>query len=99
MTVAHVQLERAGAPRDASGADNGRALTPDGLLPGARRCMKGRRIIMIGDSLTWQMYNSLACLLYPVTVSGMATTWDKVPLLPLLTMHQPYHHQPWRLKQ
>ena len=43
----------------------------------ARRCMKGRRIIMIGDSLTWQMYNSLACLLFPVTVSGVATTWDK----------------------
>ena len=42
------------------------------------RCVKGRRIIMIGDSLTWQMYNSLACLLAPVTAHGFSTTWDKV---------------------
>ena len=41
------------------------------------RCMKGRKIIMIGDSLTWQMYNSLACLLAPVTATGHSTTWDK----------------------
>jgi hypothetical protein len=39
--------------------------------------MKGRKIIMIGDSLSWQMYNSLACLLAPVTAQGTATTWDK----------------------
>lgn len=32
---------------------------------------------MIGDSLTWQMYNSLACLLAPVTAEGFSTTWDK----------------------
>ena len=32
---------------------------------------------MIGDSLTWQMYNSLACLLAPVTAHGFSTTWDK----------------------
>lgn len=41
------------------------------------RCMKGRRLIFIGDSLTWQMYNSLACLLAPVTDTGMAVTWDQ----------------------
>ena len=39
--------------------------------------MKGRKIIMIGDSLTWQMYNSLACMLAPVTAEGFSTTWDK----------------------
>ncbi len=32
---------------------------------------------MIGDSLTWQMYNSLACLLAPVTADGFSTLWDK----------------------
>jgi hypothetical protein len=32
---------------------------------------------MIGDSLTWQMYNSLACLLAPVSVNGIATLWDE----------------------
>lgn len=42
-----------------------------------RRCMKGRKIIMIGDSLTWQMYNSLACLLAPVTADGFSTIWEK----------------------
>ena len=41
-----------------------------------RRCMKGRRIVMIGDSLTWQMYNSLACLLAPVTAKGFSTLWE-----------------------
>ena len=42
-----------------------------------RRCMKGRRIIMIGDSLTWQMYNSLACLLAPVTAHGFSGLWEE----------------------
>ena len=32
---------------------------------------------MIGDSLTWQMYNSLACLLAPVSSNGIATLWDE----------------------
>ena len=31
---------------------------------------------MIGDSLTWQMYNSLACLLAPVTAEGFSTLWE-----------------------
>ncbi|EIE21418.1 hypothetical protein COCSUDRAFT_43154 [Coccomyxa subellipsoidea C-169] len=44
---------------------------------GFEKCLKGRRIIFIGDSLTWQMYNSLACLLAPVTANGTAVTWDK----------------------
>lgn len=43
------------------------------------RCLKGRRLIFIGDSLTWQMYNSLACLLAPVTVNGTALDWDESP--------------------
>lgn len=41
--------------------------------------MKGRKIIMVGDSLTWQMYNSLACLLAPVTVHGSRKDWDEAP--------------------
>ena len=39
--------------------------------------MKGRRIIFIGDSMSWQMYNSLACLLAPVTDHGTGGAWDK----------------------
>jgi hypothetical protein len=41
--------------------------------------MLGRRIIFIGDSMTWQMYTSLACLLAPVTESGVGGMWDTVP--------------------
>ena len=32
---------------------------------------------MIGDSLTWQMYNSLACLLAPVTAHGFSGLWEE----------------------
>lgn len=39
--------------------------------------MKGRRIIFVGDSMTWQMYTSLACLLAPVTETGVGVTWEK----------------------
>ncbi|CAL5228102.1 g11175 [Coccomyxa viridis] len=49
---------------------------PEWDAVGFDKCMKGRKIIMIGDSLTWQMYNSLACLLAPVTADGFSTLWE-----------------------
>ena len=39
--------------------------------------MEGRRIIFIGDSMSWQMFVSLACLLAPVTDYSSGGTWDK----------------------
>ncbi|CAL8469667.1 g9208 [Coccomyxa elongata] len=46
---------------------------------GFDKCLKGRRLIFIGDSLTRQMYSSLSCLVAPVTVSGTAMDWDESP--------------------
>ena len=42
-----------------------------------RRCMEGRRVIFIGDSMSWQMFISLACLLAPITDYSSGGTWDK----------------------
>ncbi|CAL8467102.1 g6638 [Coccomyxa elongata] len=43
---------------------------------GFDRCVANRRIILIGDSLMRQMFQSLACLLGPVTASEHASNWS-----------------------
>ncbi len=39
-------------------------------------CLAERKIILIGDSMMRQMFQSLACLLAPVTVSEYASNWS-----------------------
>ena len=38
-------------------------------------CMRGRRIVLIGDSLMRQMFQSLACLLGPQLEAGRGADW------------------------
>lgn len=45
-------------------------------------CLAGRRLIMVGDSLMRQSFQSLGCLAAPVTASGVSADWrgkDTVP--------------------
>lgn len=46
--------------------------SPEGFM----RCMSGRRLILIGDSLMRQTFHSLACMLASVSTKGSSGLWD-----------------------
>lgn len=46
--------------------------SPEGFM----RCMSGRRLILIGDSLMRQTFHSLACMLGSVSTKGSSGLWD-----------------------
>ena len=43
---------------------------------GFDRCLANRCVILVGDSLMRQMFQSLACLLAPVTLTEHASNWS-----------------------
>ena len=40
-------------------------------------CMEGRRLILLGDSLMRQSFQSLGCLAGPVVTDGVSADWRK----------------------